>query len=385
MKPKPIKVGLIGAGAISGTYLNNMINRFAILEVVGCSDIIPERSAKRAEEFKIRDMTNEEILNDPEIQIVVNTTYPTSHYEVSKAALLAGKHVHAEKMMAVTLDEGKELVKIAKEKNLRIGMAPDTFLGGGLQTARKLIDDGMIGEPFMAQAMVVRGYHNDRGAWSGLSFVMQPGGGIPFDMGGYYLHALIHLLGPIERATGFAQLRNPKKIRKNPNHPQFGEEAEVTGIINALTGSLEFAKNKVIGNITVVSEGFGETPRLEIYGTEGTLICPDPNTFGGPVLLKRKNVKDWEAEFMPMPLTHGFSDSCYRGIGVADMAWGIVNNRPHRAHGDMGYHVFEIIHGIWQGTETGKIHVMESTCDQPAPLAAGYIDAGGYDEYALTI
>jgi len=382
MKVPPLKIGLIGSGAISGTYLNNMINRFEILDVVGCSDIIPERSKKRSEEFNIRDMTNDEILSDPEIKIVVNTTYPLSHYEVSKAALLAGKNVHCEKMMAVTFEEGKELVSLAKEKNLRIGMAPDTFMGGGLQTARKLIDAGMIGEPYMAQAMVVRGYHHDTGSHTGFGFTQQPGGGIPFDMGGYYLHALIHLLGPIARATGFAQCHNKARTRKNPRNPLFGETVELD-TINELVGSLEFA-NGVLGSITVVSEGFGETPRLEIYGRDGVLICPDPNTFGGPVLLKRKSLNDWSAEFVSMPLTHGFTDGCCRGIGVADMAWGIVNNRPHRAHGDMGFHVFEVVHGIWEGTKTGKIHVMESTCQQPAPFAAGYIEKG-LDEYVLTL
>ena len=382
MKVKPIKVGLIGSGAISGTYLNNMINKFEILEVVGCSDIIPERSAKRAEEFKIRNMTNEEILSDPEIQIIVNTTYPTSHYEVNKLALLAGKNVHCEKMIAVTLDEGKELVKIAKEKNLRIGMAPDTFLGGGYQTARKLIDSGMIGEPFMAQAMVVRGYQHDRGAGTGVSFVHTPGGGIPFDMGGYYMHALVHLLGPISRATGFAKCIGKTRIRKNPRNPLFGEEVSID-TINSIVGTLEF-KSGVTGNLAIVSEGFGEMPRVEIYGTEGVLSCPDPNTFGGPVRLRRKGVNDWSSEFLTMPLTHGFSEGCNRGIGVADMAWGIVNNRPHRAHGDMGLHVFEVVHGVWQGTESGKIHVMESTCDQPAALIPGYYE-GGLDEYVLTV
>jgi len=381
MKVQPIKVALIGSGAISHTYLNNMTKKFKILDVVGCSDIIPERSAKRAEEFNIRQMTNEEILNDPEIKIIVNTTYPTAHYEVNKAALLAGKNVHCEKMIAVTLDEGKELIKIAKEKNLRIGMAPDTFMGGGHQTARKLIDAGMIGEPYMAQAMVVRGYKPERGPWSGLGFTQQPGGGIPFDMGGYYLHALINLLGPISRVTGFAKNHKPERIKLNTRSDIFGEKFKIESI-NMLTGALEFA-NGVYGNLTVVSEGFGETPRVEIYGTDGVLICPDPNGFGGPVLLKRKT-NEWGGEFMPMPLTHGFSDGCCRGLGVADMAWGIVNNRPHRAHGDMGFHAFEVIHGIWAGTETGKIHVMESTCKQPAPLAAGCIESG-MDEYALSL
>jgi len=378
MKVKPVKVALIGSGAISHTYLNNMINKFEILEVVGCSDIIPERSANRAKEFNIRDMTNEQILNDPEIQIIVNTTYPTSHYEVNKAALLAGKNVHCEKMIAVTLDEGKELVSIAKEKNLRIGMAPDTFLGGGHQTARKLIDSGMIGEPFLAQAMVVRGYHQDRWAGAGFGFTKEPGGGIPFDMGGYYLHALVNLLGPIVRATGFAQCRHDNRLVKNVKSPLFGEKVKIN-TINALVGSLEFA-NSVLGNIALISEGYGETPRVEIYGTEGILICPDPNQFGGPLYLKRLGSNDAVA----MPITHGYNQGCCRGVGVADMAWGIVNNRPHRAHGDMGFHVFEVIHGIWEGSQTGKIHAMESTCAQPAPLASGCIEPG-MDEYSLAL
>jgi len=378
MNIKPLKVGLIGSGQISGTYLNNMINRYQILDVAGCSDIIPERSAKRAEEYKIRDMTNDEILNDPEIKIVVNTTYPTSHYEVNKAALLAGKNVQCEKMIAVTLDEGKELVAIAKEKNLRIGMAPDTFLGAGFQTARKFIDAGMIGEPFMAQAMVVRGYHQERWGAPMYAFTRLPGGGIPFDMGGYYLHALISMLGPVKRAAGFAQLRNGERAYQNTKNPMFGEKFNVE-TINAMTGSVEFV-NGVLGNIAFVSEGFGETTRIEIYGTEGTLVCPDPNQFGGPVLLKRNN----NSEFVSMPLTHGYAKGCCRGLGVADMAWGITNNRPHRAHGDMGFHAFEIIHSIWRGSLTNTVYELESTCARPAPLPSGYVE-DGMEEYALTV
>lgn len=377
MKIKTVKAGLIGSGQISWTYLNNMINKFEILEVVGCSDIIPERSANRAAEFGICDMTNEQILNDPEIKIVVNTTYPASHYEVNKAALLAGKHVYCEKMIAVNLEEGRELVSIAKEKNLRLGMAPDTFLGAGFQTARKLIDAGMTGEPFMVQAMVVRAYHQDRWETPMYEFTRQPGGGIPFDMGGYYMHAIINMLGPVTRVSGFTQCRNPDRKIRNLKHPRFGEDCKID-TINALAGSLEFA-NGVLGSLTLVSEGFAETPRIEIYGTEGTLICPDPNNFGGPVFLKRSG-----SDFTQMPLTHGYSSGCCRGLGVADMAWGIVNNRVHRAHGDMGLHAFEIIHGIRQCSQTGATHDMQSSCGKPAPLASGYTEPG-MDEYALTI
>ena len=373
-----IKVGLIGSGQISDTYLHNMINRFNILEVVGCSDIIPERSKAQAEKYNIRNMTNEEIYNDPEIQIVVNTTYPTSHYEVNKAALLAGKHVYCEKMIAVDLAEGVELIALAKEKGLRIGVAPDTFLGAGFQTARKLIDAGMIGEPFMAQALIVRGYHQDRWPIIQYEFTKQPGGGIPFDMGGYYLHALVNLLGPIERAVGFAKCNNPERVYENTNHPLFGGAFTVE-TINNLTGSLMF-KSGVFGNITLVSEGFGETSRIEIYGKDGILICSNPNEFGGPVYLKPSH----GGEPVSMPLTHGFSDTCYRGLGVADMAWGIVNDRTHRVHGDMGYHVLEVIHGIWESSKTGRTHIMKSTCSKPAPLASGYVEAG-MDEYSLAL
>ncbi|MCL2099547.1 MAG: Gfo/Idh/MocA family oxidoreductase [Oscillospiraceae bacterium] len=370
MSVKPVKVGLIGSGAISGTYLNNMINRFKILEVVGCSDIIPERSAKRAEEFNIRDMTNEQIYSDPEIEIVVNTTYPTAHYEVSKAALLAGKHVISEKMIAVTLEEGRDLLKTAEDKNLRFGAAPDTFLGAAHQTARKLLDDGYIGEPCMVQAMVTRGYHPDYGAWPNMHFISLPGGGLPFDMGGYYLHAVLDFLGPVTRCTGFAQTRRQTRKFANPRNPKYGEEFFID-TINQLAGTLEF-KNGMLGNIALTGDGFEEVPRIEIYGTEGTLIVPDPNNFGGDVYLKRIGKHD---RYL-MPPTHGYGEGCCRGLGVADMAWAIRNSRPHRASGDMALHAFEIIHSIWGSGKNGTIHKMETGFIRPAALQPGGIDDG---------
>ena len=367
MAVNPVKVGLIGSGAISGTYLNNMTKRFKILEVVGCSDIIPERSAKRAAEFGIRDMTNEEILNDPEIQIVVNTTFPTAHYEVSKSALLAGKNVVSEKMIAVTLDEGRELIKLAADRNLRIGVAPDTFLGASHQTARKLLDAGFIGEPFMAQAMVIRGYHPERGAWPGTGFTTEPGGGLPFDMGGYYLHALLDLLGPVANCTGFAQTRRATRTFANPKNPNYGKELFID-CINQLVGSIEF-ENGVLGGISFTGDGFDETPRVEIYGTEGSLILPDPNNFGGDVYLKRIGKRDMYL----MPPTHGYGEGCCRGVGVADMAWAITNNRPQRLDGVMAFHAFEIVHAI---RDSGTIHKMESSFERPAPILSGGIDDG---------
>ncbi len=379
-KVPPVKVGLIGSGSISKTYLRNMTQEFSILDVVGCSDIIPERSKNRAEEFNIKQLTNEEIYEDPGIEIVVNTTYPLSHYEVTRDALLAGKNVYSEKMMAVTMDEARELVSIANEKGLRIGMAPDTFLGGGLQTARKIIDAGLIGEPLNAVAMVMRGYHmrgeieSDR-----LPFVMSPGGGIPFDLGGYYLHALIHLLGGVKRVSGFSKTREKDYVYENPRHPRYKESFNFD-TPNMLTGALEFEQG-CYGTITTISEAFGEIPRLEIYGTEGVLICNDPNTFGGPIYLKRNN-GSWN-QFPPyeIPLIHGYTED-FRGIGVADMAWAIRNNRPHRCSAELGFHAFEIINGIIESDRTGKVYEMTSKCERPAPLPSGFI-TGSFAEACL--
>ncbi len=363
--PKKVKVALIGSGAISRTYLENMCDVFSILDVVGCSDIIAGRSAQRAEEFGIRQMTNEEIWNDPTIEIVVNTTYPLSHYEVTKKSLEAGKHVQCEKMMAVTLDEAKELMDLAKQKGLRFGVAPDTFLGGGLQTARKLIDDGFIGEPLHAHALVARGYHPRGEAAGPLSMVMLPGGGMPFDMGGYYMHALIHLIGPAAKAAGFAKCTRPVRRFENPRHPNYGEDFDYN-TINTLSAALDFHCG-ANGTLAIVSDHFGETPRLEIYGTRGALICNDPNNFTGDIRLKLEG-----GDFHSMPLTHGYNGS-HRGIGVADMAWAIRRGRPHRTDAAIGYHAFELVNGIWASAATGQIVTLESKPAQPAPLRPGFI------------
>ena len=200
---KPMKTAIIGCGMISGNYLENCINKYKVLDIVGCSDIKPERSKAKAEKYGIRQMTNEEIWNDPEIELVINITNHTSHYEVSKKSLLAGKHVHGEKMMAVELEEGAELVALAKEKGLYITGAPDTYLGAGLQTARQIVDAGMIGTPVAATITLVRGYHHERYRTDPeRRFAFRPGGGIIFDMGCYYL------MGMSEPArTGQARMR----------------------------------------------------------------------------------------------------------------------------------------------------------------------------------
>jgi predicted dehydrogenase len=290
-----------------------MLQKFSVLNLIGVSDIIPERSRAKAEQYGLRQMTNQEIFDCPEIEIVVNLTYPMAHYEVTKAALLRGKHVWSEKMMAVTLEEADELAKLATQKGLRLAVAPDTFLGGGLQTCRKIIDAGLIGDPAMAHAFVARGALVVTPLEENKRMTLSPGGGIPFDMGGYYLTALVNMLGPIRRVGGFAQLR--KRTFLNVKSPRFGEEIQLETPTN-LAGTLEF-ESGVLANVAMEAESFMETPRLEVYGNEGTLICPDPNTFGGPVKIIRRNHKSLEPyEF---PLTHGFFEGCNRGLGVAEI------------------------------------------------------------------
>ena len=367
-----IKTALIGAGAISGIYLKNLTGTYHITDMIGCSDIIPERSKARAEEFGICQMTNEEILSDPEIKIVVNTTFPLAHYEVTKAALLAGKHVYSEKMIAVTFEEGKELVNLAKEKNLLFTVAPDTFMGAGHQTARLAIEAGLIGEPVQVVSVCQRSY-SLIGSERRNSMVMGPGGGIPFDMGGYYLHAMVNLFGPVRRATGFAQTRQKNRPYLNPRHPDYAENFEVN-TINNIAASLEFA-NGVLGTLVVTSESMYGLARIEVIGTQGTLTIHDPNDFSGPIVLKRIGGEPCE-----MPFTHGFTENS-RGIGATDMAYALKNNRQPRASAEMGLHVFELIHGVWSGTQTGKIYEMTTTCSQPKALRQG--NFGAAQEHVL--
>jgi predicted dehydrogenase len=372
---KRIKAALIGSGAISGAYLGNISKKFHIIELAGCSDIIPERSAARAKEFNIKQMTNEEILNDKDIQIVINTTYPMSHYEVTKDALNAGKHVYCEKMMAVELAEGKELVELAKSKNLLFTMAPDTFLGAGWQAARHAVDSGLIGEPITASCVCMRSYFSTgETAGATLGFVFKPGGGIPFDMGGYYLHNLINLLGGIKRVTGFIKIRNAAKKYPNTKNPKYGEEY-VAETPNTMVSSMEF-ENGVYANLTITSEcAMFNAPIFEIHGSEGILTCFDPNDFSGSLILRRPG-----GEPVPLALLHGYAEE-NRGIGVADMAYAIKNNRRPRAHCDMGYHAFEVIHGVIDSCDTGNVYTMKSTCPRPAPVQKGQLSGNAQESF----
>ncbi|GGH76224.1 putative dehydrogenase [Pullulanibacillus pueri] len=356
-----VKVGIIGCGNISAIYFKAG-QTFDAFDIVACADLDVSRAQARAEEFGVAKACSvDELLADPEIEIVVNLTIPGAHAEVATAALNAGKHVYGEKPLAVTREEGKNILNLAKEKGLLVGNAPDTFLGGGIQTCRKLIDDGWIGEPVSATAFMMghghESWHPDPG------FYYQVGGGPMFDMGPYYITALINLIGPVKRVTGSTRITFPE--RTITSQPKYGEKIQVNTPTH-IAGVLDFENGAIGTLITSFDVWHHQMPFIEIYGTEGTLRVPDPNTFGGPIHIRRYDASEWSE----MPLTHGFTENS-RGLGLADMAYALRNHRKHRANGELSYHVLEVMHGFHDASDQGKHYILESHCDKPEPLPLG--------------
>lgn len=356
---KKVKVGIIGCGNISPIYFKNCINIFEILEVKACADLIFDRAKAKADEYGVKAYTVEEMMADDEIEIIINLTIPNAHYSVCNDALDAGKSVHTEKPLSILLEEGKALVKKAKEKNLLLGGAPDTFLGAGIQTCRKLIDDGWIGDIVGATAFMLSPGHE---SWHpSPEFYYKKGGGPMFDMGPYYLTALVNLLGPVSNVAGSTGMTGKK--RTITSKPLYGTVMDVE-VPTHVTGLLNF-KNGAIGTIvTSFDVHGGNVPCIEIYGTQGSLSVPDPNGFGGPVKIKiRRN------EWTDMPLTHMYHENS-RGIGVADMAYALRNRRQNRCSGELACHVLEIMHGIHIASDNQMNYTLETTCERPEPLPA---------------
>lgn len=389
---KKVKTAIIGCGTIcKRIYAPNLMEKFHIIDLVACADRIPQRAQALAETHGLRVMTNQEIYNDPEIEIVVNLTCPESHYEVSKAAILAGKHVYSEKMMAVTLEEGEELYALAKENGVAFTVAPDTFLGGSWQTARKALDDGLIGTPvamscYYSSNYQLDGENSDMDA-DNFAFVLHPGGGIPYDFGGYYLHNIINLLGAIKRVGGFCKTMYPGRTYRNPRHPHYGEAVHID-TPTSITGALEF-ESGVHGSLLITSDAAFQF-MFRIMGTHGILVLNDPNYFGGSVQVIRNGgnpVEPWEKETSfgekayTLPITHPYREDS-RGVGIADMAYAVRNGRRPRASAELGMHAFEVIHGIWRSGDTGEIYTLKTSCPRPTPLRSLGL-SGTAEEYTL--
>ena len=362
---KKTKIGIIGCGNISGIYLKNCQTLFENTQVAAVADLLSERAQAKAAEFNVpKACSVQELLADDEIEIVINLTIPKAHAEVAFRVLEAGKSVHNEKPLAIRRADGQKVLEMARARKVRVGCAPDTFMGGGIQTCRKLIDDGWIGQPVAATAFMT--CHGHEGWHPDPEFYYKLGGGPMFDMGPYYLTALVNLMGPAKRVTGSA--RATFSTRTVTSKPKFGTVITVD-VPTHVAGVVDFASGAVATIITSFDVWAANLPRIEIYGTEGSLSVPDPNGFGGPVSVRPGRAKEWSV----VPLSHGYQENS-RGIGVADMARGLETGRPHRASGELAYHVLDIMHAFHDASDSGKHVQLASTCEKPAPLPLGLRD-----------
>lgn len=360
---KKTKVGVIGCGNISNAYFK-ACQRFSILEVAACADLELERAKAKAAEHAIpRACTPQDLLADPDIRIVINLTIPKAHVEVDLAALKAGKSVHSEKPLALTRDEGIAVLKAAADRKLRVGCAPDTFMGGGIQTCVKLINDGWIGQPVAATAFML--CHGHEGWHPAPEFYYQRGGGPMLDMGPYYLTALVALLGPIKRVTGMTRITFPRRLITS--QPKAGTWIDVE-VPTHIAGVMEFASGAIGTLVTSFDVWSGNVPRIEIYGTEGSLSVPDPNDFGGPVKICRAGAKEWSE----LPLSHGYEENS-RGIGAADLAYALASGRAHRASGQLALHVLDAMQAFHEASDRGARVDLKTTCERPAPLPLGLV------------
>lgn len=354
-----VKIGIIGCGSISGAYFSQA-PKFDILEVAACADMFPERAEAQAAAFNVAKACSvEELLADPEIEIVVNLTIPKAHHAIAMQAIAAGKSVWNEKPLTITRAEGQEILQAAKAKGVIVGCAPDTFLGGGHQTCRKLIDDGWIGEPIAATAFMA--CHGHESWHPDPEFYYKVGGGPMFDMGPYYLTALVNMLGPVRRVTGSAGITFPERLITS--QPKAGTVVTVD-VPTHVAGILDFASGAIGTIITSFDVWAHNLPNIEIYGTKGTLRVPDPNCPGGVVRICRPSDG---GQWRDMPLSHTYAETS-RSMGVAEMAYALRSGRPHRASGDLAYHILDIMHAFHDASREDKHILLKSTTERPASL-----------------
>jgi predicted dehydrogenase len=349
------------------------------LDIRALADINEAAARKLAEEFEIpKHGCVEELLENPEIEIVVNLTPPSLHTRINLKILEAGKNLYCEKPFAPTLSEAREVTKSADEKGLLLSAAPDTFLGSSLQTCRKLLDDGWIGKPLYATANMMSGGFE---AWhpSPANYYKQ-GGGPLFDMGPYYFSALIALLGPVKEIAAFSGTGFPK--RKIYSQPLYGQEMDVE-VPTHYSSVIEFSGG-VIANMNMSFDIWHSSlPMLEIYGTEGTLLLPDPNMFGGtPKIYRKEQTLDViyndsedcaarKCKVFEIPEIYPRVKDYARGIGVMDLARALADRDSCRAGAAFVEHVTEAVEGMAKAAETKEVYMMDSCCERPRPIEAG--------------
>lgn len=357
-----LNVGIIGTGNIAPAYIRGC-KPFESIELVACADLLIERAQAFAEEHDLKAYSVDDMLASDDIDIVINLTIPAAHAEVSLQIIEAGKHAYSEKPLALNRADGKKIIEAAKAKGVRMGCAPDTFLGGGGQTARKTIDDGVIGKPVAATAFFMS--HGPEGWHPNAGFYYLKGGGPLFDMGPYYLTTLVNLMGPVARVSGSASMTFEERVATSE---ALNGQILPVEVNTHIAGTLEFENGAIATVITSFDVWGANLPRIEVYGEEGALSVPDPNRFDGVVQALHSDDGAWR----DVQLTH--TTNIGRGAGVADMAYAIQSGRPHRASGALAFHVLDIMQALEESAAQGKHITIESTLDQPLAIPAGLAD-----------
>ncbi len=364
----PLGIGLIGCGSISSTYLD-LIPLFQGIRAVAVADLDMERAQKSARTYPVDAVSVEELLARPDVDVIVNLTVPAAHHEVSLRALAAGKHVYSEKPLALTLEDGRSIVAAARKADRHVCAAPDTFLGGAHQQARKALDAGRLGQVTSGTAHIMssgmEAWHPDP------DFFFAPGGGPVLDMGPYYLSALVDLLGPVRHVS--ARAATPKPLRTIGAGPRKGQQINVR-TPTTLHAILEFANGALVtlgASWDVVAHGHSH---VELYGETGTMILPDPNFFGGEVRILREGGRQETLSARLHPLAvpnqvHGEQEKAnYRGAGLADMAHAIRHGKTPRCGVGFALHVLDIMLAILTSAETGISETLTTSCERPEPL-----------------
>jgi predicted dehydrogenase len=366
--PSAVRVAIVGCGVISRAYAHTM-RKLGFIELAACVDDVPGRAAELATEFGAEPSTLDAVLTDPTIDAVVNLTPPLAHAAVIRAVLEAGKAAFTEKPLGVELAEGSALVDLATAAGVRLGCAPDTFLGAGLQTSRAVIDRGDIGEPLAANAFML-GSGPERWHPSPALFYQQ-GAGPLLDMGPYYLTALVQLLGPARAISASARVSRAQ--RPILSEPLRGELIDVE-VPTHVASLVEFESGPIATLVTSFDVQATRYRNIEVYGTEATLSVPDPNTFGGPLMIRRNGDEKWtEIELLPAHLPQ------QRGIGLADMMWAQRSGRAHRTSGALALHVLELMTGALASAAAGRRVDLRTRCERADPLPVG-LAANTFDD-----